>query len=138
MEYKIYDENTIIEFGRFKGWKFMDLFNGNTDEDNMVEYAHWFIKEIDNIIIHNDIKHRVLVGFNEEIEEILSERTSDYNIGKVLDNNGKVYWARGEYRIYEDDDNTYYDDDNTYYDDDNIWNDVEHEDLLGDMYWNLD
>jgi hypothetical protein len=130
MEYKIYDENTIIEFGRFKGWEFMDLFDWSTDEDNMVEYAYWFIKEIDNIIIHDDIKHRVLVGFNEEIEEILSERKSDY-IEKVLGNNGKVYWDRGEYRACEDDDNTYYDDDN-------IWNDVEHEDLLDDMYWNLD
>lgn len=130
MEYKIYDKDTIIEFGRFKGWKFVDLFNVNWDTDEVykerLEYAKWFVKEIDNIIIHQD-----LVLFHDvEIKEILSTRTLDY-VDKVVKNKGKAYWDIGNSSVCKND--------KDYYSDvDEIWSDVEHEDLLDDMFNNLD
>lgn len=130
MEYKIYDKDTIIEFGRFKGWKFVDLFSVNWDTDEVykerLEYAKWFVKEIDNIIIHQDLE----LFHDVEISEILSTRTLDY-VDEVVKNKGKVYWDTGNYRVYKDD--------GDYYSDvDDIWSDVEHDDLLDDMFNNLD
>lgn len=60
MEYIIYNDDTIMPFGRYKGISFGEVLK--KDE----QYAIWFVKEIDNVIIED-------CQF-EELKLIMAER----------------------------------------------------------------
>ncbi len=117
MNYKIYEIDTLVEFGRYKGKTIIEI----AKEDK--KYLEWFLEKIDNIALDRELFDNVIIqSLPSNIISILRDRLS---IDDEYLNKENIYKYNNVYRYEEYD----------------IWADIAGSNDPDDMetaYWNLD